>query len=224
MSVDGARSAWVRDAGMTVLLAMLAVMIFVVPLFISSFGDTGRTLVEVFFVLLLLSGAWAIAEHRGAALVVAALAVAAAALAWMPMPFSSATTALVHQVAAIVAVILLAIMVAVRVFSAGRITTDRIMGAVALYLLIGVIWGNAYEIVAQIEPRAFAGTVDPASGVARWFYFSFVTLTTVGYGDITPVARAAQVLAIAEALIGQLYPAIILARLVTLQTSAVPGD
>jgi hypothetical protein len=219
MSVISARGEWIRSAGMTVLLVMLAVTIFVLPLFISSFGDTGRTLIEVFFVLVLLSGAWAIAEDRSVALVVAALAVAAAALAWLPMPFPGAASALVHQVAAIVAVILLAIMVAVRVFSPGRITTDRIMGAVALYLLIGVIWGNAYEIVAQLEPRAFAGTVDPPSGAARWFYFSFVTLTTVGYGDITPVARAAQVLAIAEALIGQLYPAIILARLVTLQTS-----
>ena len=59
----------------------------------------------------------------------------------------------------------------------------------------------------------------PSGGVERWFYFSFVTLTTVGYGDVTPVTRAARVLAIGEAMVGQLYPAIVLARLVTLQAA-----
>ena len=54
------------------------------------------------------------------------------------------------------------------------------------------------------------------AGIANWIYFSFVTLTTVGYGDITPVARAARSIAMLEALTGQLYPAIIIARLVSL--------
>ena len=119
--------------------------------------------------------------------------------------------------------VLLAAMVGFRVFAPGRITTDRIMGAVALYLLFGVVWGNAYEIVALADPAAFNAAPDPGRGIERWFYFSFVTLTTVGYGDVTPVSRAARVLAIGEALVGQLYPAIILARLVTLQTSEPPA-
>ncbi|KDP86646.1 hypothetical protein CF70_006185 [Cupriavidus sp. SK-3] len=55
---------------------------------------------------------------------------------------------------------------------------------------------------------------------STWIYFSFVTLTTLGYGDITPVAHAAKSLAILEALIGQLYPAIVLARLVSLRVEA----
>ena len=67
-------------------------------------------------------------------------------------------------------------------------------------------------------PNAFTEGAGRREGSADWVYFSFVTLTTVGYGDITPVARAARSLAMLEALVGQLYPAIIIARLVSLQS------
>jgi hypothetical protein len=71
----------------------------------------------------------------------------------------------------------------------------------------------------MLRPDAFAGAADNEKGIARWIYFSFVTLTTVGYGDVTPVARAARSLAMLEGLIGQLYPAIILGRLLSLPPS-----
>ncbi|MFO1323649.1 MAG: potassium channel family protein [Burkholderiales bacterium] len=217
------RLAWIADAGMTALLAMLGFTIFVVPIVAAPFGDAARTLVELFYVLVLLCGAWAIAEHRGIATLLAALAAAALAIAWLPLPGLGTMRPLLHEAAALVAAIMLAAMVGVRVFSPGRITVDRIMGAVALYLLLGVAWGSAYEIVAQVDANAFSAPVPGAGGVERWFYFSFVTLTTVGYGDVTPVARAARVLAIGEALVGQLYPAVVLARLVTLQAPP-PAD
>jgi len=219
-----ARTVWITDTGMTALLLMLAVTIFVAPFVAAPFGDAGRALLELFFVLVLLSGAWAIADHRKIATLLAVLGVGALAIAWLPIPSLAAVKPLVHQVATLLAAILLAVMVGIRVFSSGRITTDRIMGAVALYLLLGVAWGNAYEIVAHLDAAAFEGSAAVSGGVERWFYFSFVTLTTVGYGDITPVARVARVLAIGEAMVGQLYPAIVLARLVTLQAASPPAE
>lgn len=218
-----ARGAWIADAGMTALLALLGATIFVIPIVAAPFGDAGRSLVELFFVLVLLSGAWAIADHRAIATLLASLAVGALTIAWLPVSWLGAAKPLAHQAAALLAVLVLAAMVGLRVFSPGRITVDRIMGAVALYLLLGIAWGSAYEIVALLDSRAFSLPPDGARGVERWFYFSFVTLTTVGYGDVTPVARAARVLAIGEALVGQLYPAIVLARLVTLQAPP-PSD
>jgi hypothetical protein len=208
---------------MTVLLAMLVATIFIVPVAAPPLGDSGRTVIELFFLLVLVAGAWAIAEHRRAALALAVLGAVIVAIAWLPVPVFGPATPLVRQVAALLAVLLLAAMVGYRVFAPGRVTSDRIMGAIALYLLFGVAWGNAYEIVALADPAAFNAEPDPGRGIERWFYFSFVTLTTVGYGDVTPVSRAARVLAIGEALVGQLYPAIILARLVTLQTSEPPA-
>jgi hypothetical protein len=222
MTAAGPRATWAHTAGMTVLLAMLVATIFIVPVAAPPLGDSGRAVIELFFLLVLLAGGWAIAEHRRAALALAALGTVILAIAWLPVPVFGHATSLVRQAAALVAVLLLAAMVGYRVFAPGRVTTDRIMGAIALYLLFGVAWGNAYEIVALADPAAFNAAPDPGRGIERWFYFSFVTLTTVGYGDVTPVSRAARVLAIGEALVGQLYPAIILARLVTLQTSEPP--
>ena len=93
-------------------------------------------------------------------------------------------------------------------------------GAIVLYLLLGVMSAVAYAMLDTLVPHAFDGRDDSGAGLADWAYFSFVTLTTVGYGDITPVARAARSMAMLEALVGQLYPAIIIARLVSLQGAA----
>jgi Ion channel len=105
------------------------------------------------------------------------------------------------------------------------VTFDRILGAIALYVLIGVVWAEAYQLVSIRVPDAYAGIAGGSGSPDRasWIYFSFVTLTTVGYGDITPVAHAARSLAILEALIGQLYPAIVLARLVSLHVAGGSG-
>ncbi|MEO8507014.1 MAG: potassium channel family protein [Betaproteobacteria bacterium] len=208
---------------MTLFLALLVVAIFVIPVAAPTLGDGGRAVVEVFFLLILLSGAWAIAEHRAAAILVAFLCAGALAITVLAPIWLGGGASMVRLVGAFAGVLVLAAVIAMKVFAPGRITTDRIMGAVALYLTLGVAWGNAYEIVALLDHHAFAGASDAKSGVERWFYFSFVTLTTVGYGDITPASRVAQALAISEALVGQLYPAIILARLVTLHATPNTG-
>lgn len=84
-------------------------------------------------------------------------------------------------------------------------------------MLIGLIWAVAYALVDAAVPAGFSGAGGAAGDLGDWVYFSLVTLATLGYGDITPVARMARSLATLEALIGQLYPAIIIARLVSLQ-------
>ncbi len=92
--------------------------------------------------------------------------------------------------------------------------------------LIGLVWVFAYRLVDYLSPGALSiGPLGRGAGHGPQTvaYFSFVTLTTVGYGDITPVHPAARVLAIAEALIGQLYPAILIGRLVSLQISSRTG-
>ena len=123
-----------------------------------------------------------------------------------------------QRLSALLALFLVTVIVAVRVFSADvtTVTTDRVVGAIVLYLLLGIIWSAAYDLVAIHVADACAGVRPSGSGPQRWLYFSFVTLTTVGYGDIVPVAPAARSLAALKALVGQLYPAIILARLVSL--------
>jgi hypothetical protein len=103
----------------------------------------------------------------------------------------------------------------------GPVTFHRIQGAVAAYLLLGVLWAQLYSLTALLRPGAFSGAVNVADGPRAWLYFSFLTLTTVGYGDVLPVHPAARSLAMLEAVVGPLYLAILIARLVSL--TEAPG-
>jgi hypothetical protein len=98
------------------------------------------------------------------------------------------------------------------------------MGGVAAYMLIGVTWAFAYKLLMEQRPDAihfqkFIGGI-PTGEPSLLMYFSFSTLTSVGYGDAYPVHRIARSLATAESLIGQLYPAILIATLVGLSLQA----
>jgi hypothetical protein len=109
--------------------------------------------------------------------------------------------------------------VAQAVFRGGRVTYHRINGAVLLYLLIAVVFATLYIFVGLSIPDAFKGiTFEDDQALANSvFYLSFVTLTSTGYGDIVPTHPIARSLCNIESLIGQLYPATLLARLVTLE-------
>jgi hypothetical protein len=113
------------------------------------------------------------------------------------------------------------------VFAPGRVTFHRIIGAVLLYLNIGITFMALFSFVALMVPNAFSGmgSLQDDLGVAsKMIYFSFVTLTSVGYGDISPLHPFARSLANIEAIIGQLYPATLLARLVTLEITGRHGQ
>jgi uncharacterized membrane protein len=125
-----------------------------------------------------------------------------------------------REPATLVAILFLILMLVVRVFRMGPVSGSRLQGAVALYLLLGLLWAHAYVIFNRDHPDSFATVGSTPPTVAGWTYFSFITLTTVGYGDITPKAPAVRMMAVGEALTGQLYLAVMLARLVALQVSS----
>jgi hypothetical protein len=105
------------------------------------------------------------------------------------------------------------------VFAGGRITYHRIVGAILLYLLIAVAFATLFAILGLSIPDTIKGIEfqDDAALASSLFYLSFVTLTSTGYGDIVPIHPLARSLCNIESIIGQLYPATILARLVTLE-------
>ncbi len=97
------------------------------------------------------------------------------------------------------------------------ISPNRLVGAVCVYLLLGVIWAVAYTMLEMILPGSFGG-FTPLQGRgwdSEWLYFSFVTMTTLGYGDILPLSATARALAYMQAVFGQLYVAILVAGLVS---------
>ncbi|MDJ0589701.1 MAG: ion channel [Pleurocapsa sp. MO_226.B13] len=95
-----------------------------------------------------------------------------------------------------------------------EITIDTIRGAICVYLLIGFVWALLYGITASLDSNAFSQPIIEIESYGRAVYFSFTTLTTLGYGDIIPVSPWAKMLTNLEAIIGQLYPAILIAILV----------
>ena len=119
--------------------------------------------------------------------------------------------------------LLLATINAFRQIAVGNdISLNRIVGAVCVYLLLGVMWSIAYNVLEYLQPDSFKGLTELVSPAWNpdWIYFSFVTITTLGYGDITPLTQTARSLAVAEAIVGQFYIAVLVAGLVSAYISS----
>ena len=112
------------------------------------------------------------------------------------------------------------------VISNPSVTTDTLAGAVSSYFLIGITFGLAYLLIESLAPGSFRDTVEPGKHFtpAEFTFFSFVTLTTVGYGDIVPWAPHARSLSIIESVIGIMYPALLISRLVGLHGRRSDGN
>ena len=205
---------WTDDRGLSIFLAAL-VAIIVMPA-LGSVGLPGRFLGDALISLMLVSGAAAAAERPRAMLIVSAITVPALLVRWTSWLFPTADLALWREISTLATLVVLCGVVLALVVRRGPITTRRIQGAIAVYLLLGFIWAQLYELVALWQPGAFTGAVE-GRGSLPWTYYSFVTLTTMGYGDIMPVHPLARAVAVLEALTGQLYLAIMLARLVSLE-------
>jgi len=113
-----------------------------------------------------------------------------------------------------------------------RVTYNTIFASLCVYLLLGVLWSMAYSLIEILEPGSFTFGFADEQGEMRFgggesifpIYYSFVTLTTLGYGDIVPASATARMLSAAEAVTGQLYLAVLVARLVGLHISQSARD
>jgi hypothetical protein len=118
------------------------------------------------------------------------------------------------------------------ILASRRVTFDTVCASLCLYLLLGLVWALAYSVVDVLNPGAFTWTVaarEPPQrlrigrGETAVLYFSFATLTTLGYGDIVPTSPVSRMLASTEAIAGQLYLAVLVARLVGLHIAGSVG-
>jgi len=119
----------------------------------------------------------------------------------------------------LIAVYALTVLILFRdLFSEGEITEDTVYGAICTYLLFGHMWGTAYYTISNLDPGAFLFnlTAYPGGTLQQFdlLYFSFITLTTTGYGDIVPTLGIVKMLALFETVIGTIFIAVFMARLV----------
>jgi voltage-gated potassium channel len=132
-----------------------------------------------------------------------------------------------HMLGAIVFMVFLVAHFLRFILRSPRVTSEVLCTAISAYLLIGILWSLAYILVAELVPGSFSFAAGSTPGRSMEgfdaVYFSFVTLCTVGYGDVIPVSRGAQLLAILEAAIGLLYMTVLVARLVSVYSSEKPS-
>jgi Ion channel len=111
------------------------------------------------------------------------------------------------------------VMILIHIEKENEVTTDLIMAAASAYILLGLVWAYAYYLLEILHPNSFKASENMGDDMWNFYYYSFVTLTTMGYGDILAITKSARALSILEAITGQLYLAIMISRLVGLQAS-----
>lgn len=213
------------DHGLAALLILLVSYFFVVFPLLGGEAVSGGA-ISIFFSLILVAGIIATSEHNAVKWGIVAVAVVTFLTHWLHVFFQGNTAHIVATSSTTAFFAMQTWFLSKRVFSGGTVNIYRILGAVALYLVLGALWADAFLLVYLTNPDAFAFSPNSQAfepPVSEMFYFSFATLTTVGYGDITPLTPMARSLAMLEALVGQLYPAIILAHLVSQYVARRPS-
>jgi voltage-gated potassium channel len=202
-----------------ILLTMLLILFVVVPYFEINI------LTDIVLSILFISALFVFSEKRNLAIVSIFICVVALVSGWASYWRSSTQLEVVANLFEIAFTGIVIVAILQHVFQAVSITRETIAGAICVYLFIGLLWANVYALQDIAQPQSFSNLDiseqqrNPHLRAAQFTYFSFVTLSTLGYGDITPKARQAKSLAAMEAILGQLYLAVLIARLVGQQVS-----
>ncbi len=209
----------VRDLGLSALLVSLLLLIFVVTPLVGQ-GAIGQLAAGVLWAVPGLLAVLVISDYAAALVVI--LAATAAHLATAILDRSSTWSVIAARVSALVVLGVLSGLIVGAVFGPGKVTWHRIRGGIALYLIAALLFGHLYGLLSVLLPEAFSNVPIGLSPHAVFYrgnflYFSLATLTTSGNGGIVPLHPFARSLAAFEAVVGQLFPATFLARLVTLE-------
>jgi hypothetical protein len=207
----------------TVQLLVALVVLLVSAPFVEEL-EGGHLILSCLFSLVLLAAVVAVANRKRTLVIALALAIPAIAARWI----NQLRPDLVHAAVFLVfALVLLAYVIGHLlhfILRAPVVTVEVLCASIAAYLMLGLTWTVAYWLVDQVTPGgAFSFNTERGAhsmNGSTGFYFSFITLSTVGYGDITPVSQAARLLAATEAMTGLLYVAVLIARLVSLYSRA----
>ncbi len=204
-------------------LAALAVWIVTAP-FLSQL-PYGEMLEAVLLTVVLLSAVMAVGGRRRTLIMAAVLVAPAVIATWVHHFRPDVTPEVFRMAAAMVFIAFVAVHLLRFILRAPWVNSEVLCAAVATYLLLGLLWGFAYELTAVLNPQSFVFTIGANRSMIGFeaLYFSFGTLTNY-YGDIIPVSNAARMLAMMEATIGMFYIAVLIARLVALYASRATPD
>jgi hypothetical protein len=213
---------WLEERRFLFLLISMLFLFFVHPFFEKS--DIGTFILDIGYLIILLSSIYAISERKKVFFISLFLAFVAFSSTALNYLFMTNSLRLVTTSSLGLFFIVMAVAILSTIMKSEKVRTETIYAAICVYLLLGIIWMMLFSVIEIIEPGSFllggAPVVDWQGEPVRrnvfsnFVYYSFVTLTTLGYGDITPVSPQARGLSSLEAVVGQLYIAVLIARLV----------
>ena len=211
----------------TVQLLIALGLLFTFAPFVEEMKD-GDLIVSALFSLALLAAVLAVADHKAILFIALLLAIPAIAGRWMNHFWPDLVSPIVFLIAALVLTAFVVANLLRFVLHAPFVNVEVLCASISAYLMLGLMWTMAYWLVDQLTPGgAFSFNTNAGTRSMNGFngfYFSFITLSTVGYGDITPVSKVARMLAAMEAMTGLLYVAVLIARLVALYSSPKSDD
>ena len=208
---------FLRDRFLFLLISLLS-LILIAPL-LGEYVNL-NTLSDIIITAIFLSAIYAISKKERYFFISLLLLLPVLVAIWLSHFVNTPFLRLVGNCCGILFFAFTIIIILSAIFRENEVTLDVIYGAIAVYLLMALMWAFIYEVIDTLKPNAFSVTGE-ALEVSRhhFFYYSFVTITTVGYGDITPVSLVARSFSILEMLIGQIYLVVLIARLVGIHIS-----
>jgi hypothetical protein len=211
----------------TVQLLIALALFFISAPFVEEI-EGGELMVSGLFSLVLVAGVVAVANRKRVLVIAIVLAIPAIAGRWINHFRPDLIPPAVFLVAGLILIAFVVGNLLRFVLRAPSVNTEVLCASISAYLMLGLMWTIAYWLVDQLTPGgAFSYNTNAGTHSMNGFtgfYFSFVTLSTVGYGDITPVSRIARWLAAMEAMTGLLYVAVLIARLVSLYSTPKSDD
>lgn len=208
---------WDKESGLGGMFFLLAIMHFIIVPVFSSYASF-MVVINVFWMLLLFSGIFSLAKDKKQGLKISIIPTLFVLFNWINVFDENPFIVFTDTVFTIGTLVLLVILVLIKVFEPGPITKYRIAGSIVVYMLLANIWAVVYLYLYEHIEGAFQLTLPAFESNtlhANFMYFSYITITTTGFGEIVPLHPIARAFVQVEAFVGVLYPVILIGRLVS---------
>ena len=178
-----------------------------------------RFLLDIFFTIILFASIYAVSEKKRTLLIAILLALPKLGTIWALNFTTQPLLLLIDSICGVIFIGYIILLILTIISRQKEVTRETIYGAIVVYILIGIMWVYFYQFTDVLHPHSFSISAAPDDPQKSFYYYSFVTLTTLGYGDITPISGPARAMTTLEAILGQMYLAVTIARLVGMHIS-----
>jgi hypothetical protein len=202
-----------------ILLCLILGLLVLVPI-LNRFV-TAHIFLDIFLTAIAISMVYTISHKKRYVIAGVFFAIVMLASLWLQYFFQNKGIAAIAMINGILFISVVIASILGFMFKSGEVNREVIYAAILLYLLAALLWAFVYTLLELVDPASFNIDLDqPQSYLLVFQYYSFVTITTLGYGDITPVSEVAKAFSVLEAIVGQLYLVVVVAWLVGMHVSS----